>query len=87
MAESVKKRDFANRHNTLVLERPDAAAFSTNVELLRLCYILWDMSEGKHVPNPLEVLALPRGYIDDLFRWHAGVRYYVDYDRRPGELK
>lgn len=87
MAEGVKQREHASKHNTLVLERPDTSSFTTNPELLRLCYLLWDMSDGKYVPNPFDVLALPSGYIDDLFRWHTGVRFYVDYNKRPGEMK
>lgn len=87
MAEGVKQREHASKHNTLVLERPDPATFTTNAELLRLCYLLWDMSDGKFVPNPLEVINLPKGYVDDLFKWHTGVQFYVDYDKRPGELK
>ena len=87
MADGVKQREHASKHNTLVLERPDPATFTTNAELLRLCYLLWDMSDGKFVPNPLEVINLPKGYVDDLFKWHTGVQFYVDYDKRPGELK
>lgn len=87
MANGVKQREHASKHNTLVLERPDPATFTTNAELLRLCYLLWDMSDGKFVPNPLEVINLPKGYVDDLFKWHTGVQFYVDYDKRPGELK
>lgn len=49
--------------------------------------MLWKVSDFRHVPNPLEVAALPAHYIHDLFRWHQGMRFTEDYPKRPADMK
>lgn len=78
---------FKAEAQELELELPDVAAIRTDIKLLRLCYMLWEMSGFKHIPNPLEVAALPAHYLNDLTRWHQGMRFTEDYDKRPDYLK
>ena len=56
-------------------------------ELLETCYQLFEMSGFKIVPNPMDVIALPAGYVGQLYRFHHAVRFFEDFDKRPPELK
>ena len=61
--------------------------FRTDAALLEQCYLLFALSGFRVVPNPLEVLALPAGYVDELLRFAQGVRFFEDVARRPREMK
>ena len=69
-----------------MLTLPDGA-FSTDAALLERCYLLFALSGFKVIPNPVEVLALPAGYVDDLLRFTQGVRFFEDMARRPEEMR
>lgn len=45
------------------------------------------MSKFTVMPNPLEVMTYPVGYIDEMFRFHHKVRYFADFEKRPSDLK
>lgn len=61
--------------------------FRTDAALLEQCYLLFALSGFRVVPHPLEVLALPAGYVDELLRFAQGVRFFEDIERRPHEIK
>lgn len=69
-----------------MLTLPDGA-FSTDAALLERCYLLFALSGFKVIPNPLDVLSLPAGYVDDLLRFTQGVRFFEDVARRPDEMR
>ena len=56
-------------------------------ELLERCYLAYEMSEFRVIPNPLEILALPLGYLEQLHRFHKTMRFFMDYEKRPPEMK
>jgi hypothetical protein len=69
-----------------VLALPDGA-FRMDTALLERCYLLFALSGFRVVPNPLDVLALPDGYVDELLRFAQGVRFFADMERRPPEMR
>lgn len=75
-----------SRAGDLVLALPDGE-FHTDAALLEQCYLLFALSGFRVVPNPLEVLALPAGYVDDLLKFAQGVRFFEDMERRPAEMR
>jgi len=79
--------DAKAKASELELEMPRIEDITTNLELLETCYLLWEMSEFKHIPDPYEVMRLPSKYIDDLFRWHKGLRFTEDYPKRPPDMR
>jgi hypothetical protein len=81
------EEQFKAAAQELTLELPNIAAIRTDIKLLRTCYMLWEMSGFKHIPNPLDVLKLPAHYVQDLFRWHQGLKFTEDYPKRPDYLK
>jgi len=70
----------------LVLSLPDGD-FRMDAALLERCYLLFAISGFRTIPNPLEVLSLPAGYVDELLRFAQGVRFFEDMERRPKEMK
>lgn len=51
------------------------------------CYRLWEMSKFTVLPNPLEIMHYPAGYINEMFRYHHAVRFYGDIEKRPKDLE
>lgn len=68
-----------------LLLHPPEKKFKIDKFLLAECYRVWQMTGN--VPHPYEILAMPRGYVDELYQFKRGVRYHKDYDRRPDDMK
>lgn len=56
-----------------------------DAELLEQCSLYVDICGV--IPHPYEVMALPKGYLDNLALHRIGVKYYEDLPKRPQVMR
>lgn len=67
-----------------MLELPEQTP-DMDAELLEQCSLYVDICGV--IPHPYEIMALPKGYLDNLALYRMGVKYYEDLPKRPQVMR
>lgn len=67
---------------------PDQGEIWYREELVEKGYEAWSLSDFKWpAPHPFEIMYYPSGWLDQLYAFHQGVRFFEDENRRPSGSK
>lgn len=59
--------------------------FKTHPEILNMAHMIMTMTGN--IPDPRYIITLDTDYVNDLFKWDQGQRYYDDYPKRKPGLR
>lgn len=86
-AEQNALRERGNHE--LTLTAPDPKEFQQfSIELVDRVYTAWQMAGFQGMPpNPFDMLAYPDDFWQVLLKFHQGVQFYEDWQKRPAWLR
>lgn len=65
------------------MTRPNEREITYDEHLVEKGYEMWSLSDLTWpAPHPYEIMYYPDGWLDQLYAFHQGVRFYEDSDRR-----